>query len=426
MDLHAKSVEYNHHVLNTPARLLIEALFKLPIAMDILKRATNDLASAISNEALELRISEDLTFLSKDGGSTSFRFKQENGEFESLNCSLNEILLKSVFMVVLNEQNPSLREVLDHDVPKRLETDFPQASEVPAKKYLKNGWIHNTDHCSLGDDFFDSQVTEIIGEFPEKNHHVDAVNRVWGSYELDDSFGLMLNQKQVHKLLGEGGVYRGEWWGGMRDGIGEYIANDGSYYLGEWKNDKMQGIGRWISASGDLYEGEWFQGQKHGQGKFVQSSTGTIYTGEWNENLRNGFGKEYLLNGSCYEGEYSKGKKNGKGKLIVTDEFSYEGEFVNDNMQGKGVCCFEDGSSYEGDWFMNQMHGKGVYKWVDGAKYEGEFQNGRRHGYGSLVTKNFCITGQWFSDEPVGKCSLSDLKNSSNGTCYWIGGNWVF
>ena len=54
-----------------------------------------------------------------------------------------------------------------------------------------------------------------------------------------------------------GAVYKGQWFGEMRNGFGVQIWPDGAKYEGKWKLNKAQGRGIFWHADGDVFDGEW-------------------------------------------------------------------------------------------------------------------------------------------------------------------------
>lgn len=54
------------------------------------------------------------------------------------------------------------------------------------------------------------------------------------------SAGLGLPERYTHA---DGGVYRGAWAGGRKQGLGTYVYPGGGRYAGEWYNNKKNGRG---------------------------------------------------------------------------------------------------------------------------------------------------------------------------------------
>lgn len=100
-------------------------------------------------------------------------------------------------------------------------------------------------------------------------------------------------------------TYKGQYYNGLRDGIGEQVWKDGSCYKGFFRDDRSDGKGLQVYANGDWYKGDWREGMSHGIGTYFQSLEGITYDGEWIKGEQNGFGKETYPDGSYYEGKKS-------------------------------------------------------------------------------------------------------------------------
>ena len=85
----------------------------------------------------------------------------------------------------------------------------------------------------------------------------------------------------------DGGIYIGEWNGGLRNGHGVYTSIDGAIYSGPWQNDRFEGRG------------------------ILVSETNQVYTGDWKNGLRHGSGIETWVDGDCYSGNYHLDKRDG-------------------------------------------------------------------------------------------------------------------
>ncbi|KAK9824667.1 hypothetical protein WJX72_012186 [[Myrmecia] bisecta] len=80
----------------------------------------------------------------------------------------------------------------------------------------------------------------------------------------------------------DGGVYRGQWRGRSKQGLGVYKYPSGARYLGEWLNNQKHGRGVYAYPSGGLYQGEWCNGERHGKGVRLMKS-GKMMSGEWRD-----------------------------------------------------------------------------------------------------------------------------------------------
>ena len=65
----------------------------------------------------------------------------------------------------------------------------------------------------------------------------------------------------------DGSEYAGEWRGGNRNGVGQYVdAVTRERYAGKWVADERCGRGRCVYAAGHEYDGCWEHGLRHGDG----------------------------------------------------------------------------------------------------------------------------------------------------------------
>ncbi len=60
------------------------------------------------------------------------------------------------------------------------------------------------------------------------------------SYLLFASFGTVAPERYVHA---DGGIYRGQWQGGKKEGLGVYTYPGGGRYEGRWIDNLKDGIG---------------------------------------------------------------------------------------------------------------------------------------------------------------------------------------
>src|SRR5271169_4727827 len=79
----------------------------------------------------------------------------------------------------------------------------------------------------------------------------------------------------------------------------------GEIYIGQWLQVSPtlgypHGWGRKY-GSDEFYEGQWFEGLKHGLGTRTWSS-GESYEGSWKDNKRQGNGTQTYVDGTKYEG----------------------------------------------------------------------------------------------------------------------------
>ncbi|GAB4822613.1 hypothetical protein N2152v2_009659 [Parachlorella kessleri] len=93
-----------------------------------------------------------------------------------------------------------------------------------------------------------------------------AVNNVAvcvASFLLFASAGAAFPEQYEHV---DGGRYRGEWKGMLKEGLGVYTYPSGARYEGEWVDNAKEGRGVYHFPRGGVYEGEWRAGKQEGLG----------------------------------------------------------------------------------------------------------------------------------------------------------------
>ncbi|CBH15672.1 MORN repeat containing protein [Trypanosoma brucei gambiense DAL972] len=204
------------------------------------------------------------------------------------------------------------------------------------------------------------------------------------------------------------GTYHGEFEDDVRCGEGYYQGCNGSMYRGSWKGDRQVGHG--IALEGetgtqyeglfllgklesygtsrsaeDIYEGTWLDGKRQGVG-VASFPDGTVLRCLWHQGAsQDGFVHYRYNNGDVYEGDWSNGGRCGSGTLRYADGSVYVGEWRNDKPHGCG--CFTDacGVTHVGEWCSGtQKDVRGKIQFIDGSMYEGDVCNRRPHGKGRL------------------------------------------
>ena len=79
----------------------------------------------------------------------------------------------------------------------------------------------------------------------------------------------------------------------------EYIFDNGAIYKGQWKGEHRHGVGVQIWPDGAKYEGNWLNNKAHGSGKFWHAD-GDVFDGEWAEDKAHGYGTYTHVNGARY------------------------------------------------------------------------------------------------------------------------------
>lgn len=95
----------------------------------------------------------------------------------------------------------------------------------------------------------------------------------------------------------DGGRYKGQVIGGLREGEGLMTWPSGKSYVGQWRAGKFDGHGVLHTASqrGCRYNGQFKNGQCHGLGRCEWPSRGTWYDGEWVNGVQQGLGESGSL-----------------------------------------------------------------------------------------------------------------------------------
>jgi len=151
-----------------------------------------------------------------------------------------------------------------------------------------------------------------------------------------------------------GASYQGNWWYGVRHGMGDSEGDDGSY------------------------SGEWRSGQRCGHGKLVRGD-GSWYCGQWRDDLqddRTGMACELCSDGSSYKGCFARGKRHYHGRHEVRDVSCYEGEWKDGKHHGYGVLAWADGEVYKGNFDDGLVQGRGTMHRTGRAPYTGIFKAG--------------------------------------------------
>lgn len=159
----------------------------------------------------------------------------------------------------------------------------------------------------------DKYQGEIVNGKPEGNGTMVFVN--YDQYEGDWKNGLMegcgeymFYDKVKDKFSAS---YKGQFFKGIRNGVGRMKYKSRDVYEGQWQNDKRTGDGICWFGNGDCFHGLW-QFDKMLRGVY-RKSNGDFYDGELKESQFNGYGKYHWIDGRWYEGTFLDGKPlNGK------------------------------------------------------------------------------------------------------------------
>ncbi|MEW5312058.1 MAG: hypothetical protein WDW38_003717 [Sanguina aurantia] len=98
-----------------------------------------------------------------------------------------------------------------------------------------------------------------------------------GSYLLFATAGPAFPDAYPHT---DGGTFRGQWRGMVKEGLGVYSYASEARYAGEWRGNVKDGRGVYEYPKGGMYEGEWSNGSMNGIG--VRTfATGQVKSGRW-------------------------------------------------------------------------------------------------------------------------------------------------
>lgn len=89
--------------------------------------------------------------------------------------------------------------------------------------------------------------------------------------------------------------YKGEWYEGYKSGFGVYTypgtgKKSAKRYAGEFVMNKRHGRGEMLYNNNDKYVGDWFNGVKHGIGTYTKGDGLEFYEGYWHEGEMHGRG----------------------------------------------------------------------------------------------------------------------------------------
>eukprot|EP00237_Pycnococcus_provasolii_P000252 CAMPEP_0119207026 /NCGR_PEP_ID=MMETSP1316-20130426/40686_1 /TAXON_ID=41880 /ORGANISM="Pycnococcus provasolii, Strain RCC2336" /LENGTH=997 /DNA_ID=CAMNT_0007203429 /DNA_START=127 /DNA_END=3120 /DNA_ORIENTATION=+ len=214
-----------------------------------------------------------------------------------------------------------------------------------------------------------------------------SIERNLGSSSRIATAGSKVVTERGVRNLPNGDVYRGSYRAvdGVPHGHGMYTwTRDGNSYEGEWFDGLRHGVGTYRWASGASFKGEWLEGQISGVGK-LKGADGSLYVGSWLADRRHGLGKKTYVTGDVYEGIWKNGLPHGPGEYRWVDRSTYSGEWVAGKMEGRGTYVWGNGDRFDGQWRSGVEDGQGAYTWADGSYYEGTWTNGKKTGTGYYI-----------------------------------------
>merc|ERR1711924_9630 len=146
-------------------------------------------------------------------------------------------------------------------------------------------------------------------------------------------------------------------------------------YRGEWAEDLQHGFGV-EQMHGGVYRGQFTWGKKQGRGQYVWPDRST-YFGDWYANSIRGYGYYVAQDGREFIGSWEDALIHGLGRYVWPDGRVFEGLYVRDRKEGFGVFHWKDGSRFEGWWSEGKQHGNGVlYRHDNSILRQGKWQRG--------------------------------------------------
>lgn len=174
--------------------------------------------------------------------------------------------------------------------------------------------------------------------------------------------------------------------------------SNGSSYIGEMTDSLRHGFGKYKDPNiNSDYEGNWYLGLKHGLGKLVYFDE-SYYEGFFAYGIRSGKGLIAYSSGNLYVGEWKLDKKNGFGKMYwISTNQKYVGFWKNNLQEGFGQCTWNVDqqqterlrpTKYIGFWRVGKMDGYGVFYLSNGEILLGSWSEGKKEGYFTLIDAN--------------------------------------
>ncbi|WP_443644126.1 caspase family protein [Candidatus Levibacter sp. Uisw_134_01] len=213
-----------------------------------------------------------------------------------------------------------------------------------------------------------------------------------------------ININKWDKCVGENwdksGFYRGEFFNGIENGVGELRINKKRWHRGNFFNGKFHGLGVRIDTTGNTlsivignwkngilikgllvskygkYYGNWNNQKFDGKGFFIDNKSkitfgnyeeGTLINNQLKKNAdkkckKNEMKKCFGLKGkedNFVAGEFESKKLNGYG-YIKDKNFEFFGIFKNNTNIGNGAMIFKNGDLYYGNFKGLRPFGSGL------------------------------------------------------------------
>ena len=183
----------------------------------------------------------------------------------------------------------------------------------------------------------------------------------------DDKDGVMIWKN--------GDSYQGNFWNGMRDGMGTMSYADGSEYVGKWECDKMHGDGTRRFANGNVYFGPYFRGKRKGKNGQFLFLNGDVYTGDFDNDQFEGKGTYKHKSGITFDGSFINSKRQGLGICKRLDNCTDTSWYENDKPVGKGVRC---NMNQDTAWKLYNGHVGSIISFEEAFQILGELEERER------------------------------------------------
>lgn len=159
-------------------------------------------------------------------------------------------------------------------------------------------------------------------------------------------------------LYKDGRKYIGDFVNGLPQGKGKMIFPNMDIYDGEWQDGTMNGKGVYNRYDDkrdryvEKYDGNFFNGIKQGVGR-LQYADKSVYEGQWQNNMRTGVGT-YWISDSVYFHGFWKFDEPIRGIFHLKNGDWYDGTFKNNKFDGYGRYYYANGDFFDGKFAVGK------------------------------------------------------------------------
>ena len=305
-------------------------------------------------------------------------------------------LYEQYLKITRNEKvSQILESKTDPQISKYLSTNWDEFySEDPIKDI--NYKINKTKKYSKG----------LIFKYKNNNFHSINILECLGSAkycyigEVD-----LYNNKKCGKgkiIYSNGAIEKGTYYNNEFIGWNKFIDDQGVLYVGLFNKLGLNGKGlRYNKEINHIYKGDFYNGMRHGIGKDYRNNS--KYDGEFKKDKKCGKGKIVFDSGDTYEGEFSDNKFNGYGHYIWSKNgHEYKGNYLNGKFHGDGFYRWGKNEYYNGEYVNGVKEGEGEISYADGKKFFVNFTNGKPNGIGM------------FQDQDGNRCEVEFINGKIN------------